>query len=285
MRPDCRLHERPFGRSRHDDPPPPAWGLEKLDRAIHQIGSRAPNEYWHKDASIRGVPQIRRIGIADLKDALRQGVADFGACRTNVIFLCVIYPLLGLLMARMAFGYQMLPLLFPLASGFALVGPFAAVGLYEMSRRREEEDDTTWVHAFGVLTSPAIGRIAMLGTMLIVMFLLWMGAAQTIYSATLGPEPPVSAMQFMHDVVWTTAGWWMIGIGTGVGFLFAVFALAISVVSFPNTAGSRRLAGGGDPHVHRHGYNQSGADGGVGIDPSRRGWCWVRCRRWSVWWS
>ena len=265
--------------------PPPAWGLEKLDRAIHQIGSRAPNEYWHKDASIRGVPQIRRIGIADLKDALRQGVADFGACRTNVIFLCVIYPLLGLLMARMAFGYQMLPLLFPLASGFALVGPFAAVGLYEMSRRREEEDDTTWVHAFGVLTSPAIGRIAMLGTMLIVMFLLWMGAAQTIYSATLGPEPPVSAMQFMHDVVWTTAGWWMIGIGTGVGFLFAVFALAISVVSFPNTAGSRRLAGGGDPHVHRHGYNQSGADGGVGIDPSRRGWCWVRCRRWSVWWS
>ena len=236
--------------------PPPAWGLEKLDRAIHQIGSRASNEYWHKDASIRGVPQIRRIGIADLKDALRQGVADFGACRTNVIFLCVIYPLLGLLMARMAFGYQMLPLLFPLASGFALVGPFAAVG-----------------------------RIAMLGTMLIVMFLLWMGAAQTIYSATLGPEPPVSAMQFMHDVVWTTAGWWMIGIGTGVGFLFAVFALAISVVSFPNTAGSRRLAGGGDPHVHRHGYNQSGADGGVGIDPSRRGWCWVRCRRWSVWWS
>ena len=63
MRPDCQLHERPFGRSRHDDPPPPAWGLEKLGHAIHQIGSRAPNEYWHKDASIRGVPQIRRIGI------------------------------------------------------------------------------------------------------------------------------------------------------------------------------------------------------------------------------
>ena len=212
---------------------PPAWGLEKLDRAIHQIGSRAPNEYWHKDASIRGVPQIRRIGIAELKDALRKGAADFGACRTDVVFLCVIYPLLGLLMARVAFGYQMLPLLFPLVSGFALVGPFAAIGLYEMSRRREQEDDTNWVHAFGVLTSPAIGRIAILGLFLIMTFLLWMGAAQTIYSATLGPEAPVSAMQFVHDALYTTAGHWMIGIGVGVGFLFALFALAISVVSFP----------------------------------------------------
>ena len=212
---------------------PPGWGLEKLDHAIHQIGSRAPNEYWHKDASIGGVPRVRRIGIADLKESLRQGAADFGACRTDVVFLCVIYPLLGLLMARIAFGYQMLPLLFPLASGFALVGPFAAIGLNEMSRRREQEDDTSWVHAFGVLTSPAIGRIAILGGLLIVTFLLWMGAAQTIYSATLGPEPPTSATQFVHDVLYTSAGWWMIGVGVGVGFLFAVFALAISVVSFP----------------------------------------------------
>ena len=212
---------------------PPAWGLEKLDHAIHQLGSREPGEYWHREAATNAVPQIRRIGIADLKDALRLGAADFGACRTDVVFLCVIYPLLGLLMARVAFGYQMLPLLFPLASGFALVGPFAAVGLNEMSRRREQEDDTTWVHAFGVLTSPAIGRIAMLGMILIVTFLLWMGAAQTIYSATLGPEPPASVMQFVHDVLYTPAGHWMIGIGVGVGFLFAVFALAIGVVSFP----------------------------------------------------
>jgi len=212
---------------------PPAWGLEQLDHALHQIGSRAPNEYWHKSATGDAAPQIRRIGIADLKEALRQGAADFGACRTDVIFLCVIYPLLGLLMARLAFGYQMLPLLFPLASGFALVGPFAAIGLYEMSRRREQENDTTWTHAFGVLTSPAIGRIALLGMMLIVTFLLWMGAAQTIYSATLGPEPPVSAIRFVHDVLYTRAGWAMIGFGMGVGFLFALFAMAISVVSFP----------------------------------------------------
>ena len=212
---------------------PPGWGLEQLNHGLHLLGSKDPNEYWHEAGPTGGVPQARRIGIADLKDALSKGAADFGACRTDVIFLCVIYPLLGLLMARVAFGYQMLPLLFPLASGFALVGPFAAVGLNEMSRRRELENDTTWVHAFGVLRSPAIGRILVLGLVLMATFLLWMGAAQVIYYATLGPRAPVSAAQFAHDVARTTAGWWMIGVGVGVGFLFAVFAMTISVVSFP----------------------------------------------------
>lgn len=212
---------------------PPGWGLEILNRAFHQLGSQQPNEYWHRDTTSKVMPGVRKLRMAHLVDALRRGAQDFGACRTDVIFLCAIYPLIGLLMARLAFGYQMLPLLFPLASGFALVGPLAAVGLNEMSRRREQEDDTTWVHAFGVLRSPALGRIALLGMILIVTFLLWLFAAQTIYSATLGPEPPVSATQFVHDVLATPAGWTMIAVGVGVGFLFAVFAMTISVVSFP----------------------------------------------------
>ena len=82
-------------------------------------------------------PAIRRIGIADLQDALAKGVDDFYAMPTHAMFLCVIYPIVGLFLARMAFGYSILPLLYPLASGFALVGPVAALGLYELSRRRE----------------------------------------------------------------------------------------------------------------------------------------------------
>ena len=80
---------------------------------------------------------IRRIGIADLKDALRLGFADFNAMPTHAMFLCLIYPVVGLLLARLAFGYSVLPLLYPLVTGFALIGPVAALGLYEFSRRRE----------------------------------------------------------------------------------------------------------------------------------------------------
>jgi uncharacterized membrane protein len=211
---------------------PIAWIGDRLDRATHLIGSASDEEYWHADR--QAVPiAVRRIGTAELGQALSKGLADFAANRTDVIFLCVIYPLVGLVLGRLASGYGVVPLLFPLASGFALVGPLAAVGLNEMSRRRELGMAVSWVDAFGVLRSPSIGAIIGLGLLLIAIFLLWLVAAEAIYVVTLGPAPPVSIAAFISDVFTTAQGWTMIVVGVGVGFLFAVVALAISVVSFP----------------------------------------------------
>ena len=210
---------------------PIAWGWDRIKDAVHSVGSASPGEYWTEERA--GVPAVRRIGMADLRYALAKGYQDFASNRTDVIFLCVLYPLVGLVLAWLASGNGMWPLLFPLAAGFALVGPFAAVGLNEMSRRREQGMTVTWVDAFGVLRSPAIGAIALLGLLLIEIFLLWLLAAQAIYDLALGPEPPVSLRMFVHDVFATGAGWALIVVGIGIGFLFAVAVLAISVVSFP----------------------------------------------------
>jgi uncharacterized membrane protein len=178
-------------------------------------------------------PAVRRIKASDIRDVLVKGLGDFGACRTDVIFMCLIYPVAGIVLTRLTFGYHMLPLLFPLASGFALVGPVAAVGLYEMSRRREEGIPIAWGDAFGAIRSPGFGAILVLGLVLLAIFLLWLLAANEIYQLTLGPEPPVSITAFARDVFTTSAGWTMIVVGVGVGFFFALLVLAISVVSFP----------------------------------------------------
>ena len=66
-------------------------------------------------------PVIRRIGLADLKDALRRGIADFSAMPTHAVFLCLLYPIVGLILARLLLGYDVLSLLFPLTAGFAFV--------------------------------------------------------------------------------------------------------------------------------------------------------------------
>ena len=209
---------------------PVEWTADQVSLASLTVGSLGHSIRGSRDIPL---PAVRRIKAADLKDVLMKGLEDFGAYRSDVIFICLIYPLVGLALAWLIFGYQLLPLLFPLASGFALVGPLAAVGLYEMSRRQEQGDRISWIDAFGVIRSPASGAILVLGLVLLAIFLLWMLTAVIIYQLTLGPEPPVSITAFVRDVFTTSAGWTMIVGGVGVGFLFALLVLAISVVSFP----------------------------------------------------
>jgi uncharacterized membrane protein len=212
---------------------PIKWGLDQFKLVNLAAGSTGRSLRRTRGNLHSPLPAVRRIGATDLRDVLARGLDDFGAYRTDVIFLCVIYPVVGLVLQRLAFGYDMLPLLFPLASGFALVGPFAAVGLYEMSRRREQGVDVSWADAFGVVRSPSLGAIVLLGLMLVAIFLLWLVAAVAIYEVTLGPEPSASIAVFVRDVLTTGAGWALIGTGVGVGFLFALLVLAIGVVSFP----------------------------------------------------
>ncbi len=178
-------------------------------------------------------PAVRRLEIADLKDALRKGWADFSEMPSHAIFLCVIYPIVGIVLAQLIFGYAMLPFLFPLAAGFALLGPLAALGLYEMSRRRDAGLETDASHALDVLYSPSIGAIAALGILLMFLFFTWLATADGIYVAYFGYAMPSSFEQFVHDVFTTPAGWGLIIVGNLAGFVFAVVALVISAVSFP----------------------------------------------------
>lgn len=212
---------------------PIEWGWDQITLAALTLGSLGRSLRGSEESRNAPLPAVYRIKVTDLRDAVVRGLDDFGAYRTDVIFLCLIYPLVGISLALLTFGYETLPLLFPLASGFALVGPVAAVGLYEMSRRREQGIPITWADAFGAISSPAFGAILVLGLVLLAIFLLWLLAANVIYELTLGPEPPVSIAAFVRDVFTTRAGWAMIAVGVGVGLLFALLVLAISVVSFP----------------------------------------------------
>jgi uncharacterized membrane protein len=208
---------------------PLSWGAAVLGRAGSGVGANA----LALGSEGRVAPEVRRIGTADIRAALRRGLDDFAALRTDVAAMCLLYPLAGLVLVWFAFNHQWVHLVFPLVSGFALIGPVVAVGLYEMSKRREAEGTATWGDAFRVLSNPSLGAILVLGLMLLGMFFLWMVAAWSIKLATMGDTVPAGAADFLREVLTTKAGWAMILIGFPVGFVFAAVVLAVSAVSFP----------------------------------------------------
>lgn len=176
-------------------------------------------------------PQVRRIGFGELGLALRRGWADFVATPTQLVFLCVLYPLIGLVAATLSSGQEVEHLFYPMAAGFALVGPIAALGLYEISRRRERGQPASWANAFDVLRSPAVGAIFALGVVLMAIFIAWLFAADAIYAATLGQLP--AGTDRWEALFGTPEGWRMIWVGNLVGFGFAALVLVLTAISFP----------------------------------------------------
>ena len=150
---------------------PIEWSGAQFVSAAHAAQAMGRSVDHMLDTAHSPAPAIRKIGTADIWQSLRQGFFDFEAYRSDVLFLCATYAVIGLVLARIAFGSDLLPLLFPLASGFAILGPLAAVGLYEMSRRREQGAEVGWANAFDVIKAPAIGGIAAMGAILVATFL------------------------------------------------------------------------------------------------------------------
>jgi uncharacterized membrane protein len=213
---------------------------EALDHIA--VGARMEPEETHPGVDLKwpasaiwrpGEPAIKTIGLADLRDALEKGWADFAAVPSYAIFLCIIYPIIGLILFRLSFGYEVLPLVFPLLAGFTLIGPFAAVGLYEISRRRELGLDASPSHVLDIFHLPSLGSIVALGLALAAIFFAWLAVAKLIYEQIFGLAVPASVGDFFNQVLTTPEGRQLIFAGNAVGFLFAVLVLVISVVSFP----------------------------------------------------
>jgi uncharacterized membrane protein len=176
---------------------------------------------------------VRRIGYADLTDALRRGLDDFMTKPSHYVFLCLIYPLVGVVLAAWTSGHNALPMLFPLMSGFALIGPLAGVGLYEISRRRELGMDMSWKHALEVRHAPSIPSIVAMGIYLLCLFVAWLLVAKAIYVWQFGDQIPASIGSFFRDLFTTHQGWMVIVWGNIAGFVFAVIVLATTVIAFP----------------------------------------------------
>ncbi len=208
---------------------PVTWVASQFS-AAEALGSTPAQEYFASTNA--GVPPLQRIGAGAVWGALRAGWADTSKGRADLVMLWLIYPVMAVYLAATDYYGQLVLLLLPVATGFALVGPLFAVGMYEMSRQHELTGELHWTDGFKVLRSPSIGAIAGLGLGLIALFAAWLAVAAGIARLSLGPDIP-TGLGFFATAFGTAPGWAMLGLGTAAGGVFAVLVLVLSSVSFP----------------------------------------------------
>jgi uncharacterized membrane protein len=187
------------------------------------------------DSAAPEIP-VRTLSQRDLNLSLREGWNDFLSMRGDLIFVGLLYPLIGVVAAAVTLGSNVLQLFFPIAAGISLLGPIVAVGFYEMARREEAGLHSNWSHFFDVIKRPSADGLGAVAALLVLIFALWMAAAEGLYAGLwgmTGMNPPDTIGAFLDRLFTTPEGWALIVIGNLIGAIFAVLVLAISFVSLP----------------------------------------------------
>jgi uncharacterized membrane protein len=185
-----------------------------------------------RTARSRPIP-VRIITDDDLRFSLRQGFEDFRDLRGDLVFAGLIYTLIGLAAVVMTTSRPLMPFFFPVVAGVALLGPVAAVGFYELARRREKGEEVHWFNFLDVRKRPSLDDMGVVAGLLLLIFFGWLLAAGILYALLFGWATPTSVGGFLSMIFTTARGWALIAAGVIAGAIFGWFVLALSVASLP----------------------------------------------------
>ena len=177
-------------------------------------------------------PVVQHITAADIAEALGQGLRDFRALPFYGLAFGALYAAGGIVIVLCLTSFGMAYLAYPLTAGFALIGPFVAIGLYEVSRRREASEPISFGAIWSTITSRA--EIGWMAFVTLFIFVVWMYQVWLLISLFLGPNVSfASPGEFLRGVLTTNAGLLFLAIGTLDGAVLSVILFSLTVVSFP----------------------------------------------------
>lgn len=177
-------------------------------------------------------PVVRRIAAADIAEALGEGLRDFQARPLYGLAFGALYAAGGIIILLCLTAFGMVYLAYPLAAGFALIGPFVAIGLYEVSRRRETGEPISFPAVWSTVTSRS--EIGWMAFVTLFIFVIWMYQVRLLIALLIGLNASFSSLhEFISVVLTTNEGLVFLVIGNAVGAALSLVLFSLTVVSFP----------------------------------------------------
>jgi uncharacterized membrane protein len=177
---------------------------------------------------------VRRITHEDLSIALRRGLDDFLTFRGDIVFAGLVYTLIGIAAVVLTTSKPLMPFFLPVVAGVGLLGPLAAVGFYELAKRREDgEPHLHWFNFLDVRKRASVDDMGIVAGLLLAIFFAWLLVAGALYAVIFGWATPQSIPDFLTTIFTTPRGWALIVSGAIIGAIFGWLVLALSVVSMP----------------------------------------------------
>lgn len=196
-------------------------------------GQDAAQDMQVEEPPRRPDPVVRTITFSDITESLSAGLRDFQAAPAYGLFFGLIYAAAGILLMLSISALKMTYLAYPLGAGFALIGPLVAVGLYEVSRRRELGLPLSWGAVLKTSLTQARGEIGWMSFVVLFVLIIWLYQVRLLLALFLGFEPISTLRDFLTVVLTTPQGWMFLAVGHVIGAILSLVLFSLTVVSFP----------------------------------------------------
>ncbi len=182
---------------------------------------------------LRPMPKVNKITVNDVIDAFAAGLADFRRAPVYGLAIGAFFALGGLFVVLSAAALNMSYLSYPAAAGFVLIGPFAAVGLYEVSRRLQNGEELSWSRIFGTMWAQKGRELSWMAFVVLFIQIMWMYQVRLLLALFLGFRSFASFDEFLTQVISTPEGLMFLAVGHVVGAILSLILFSLTVVSFP----------------------------------------------------